>query len=551
MSGRSRIEESEGNLGAFIILVVVSLLLLQYAASLSLVRSLRLAVFTDTIQLVLALFATAVFLKNSFHSAGPIRLFWALFATSWGILCCSQFVWIYFDVVVQRQTSNPFLGDVLLFLSCTPVLAALFLQAHPQSWAQQKKSGFVDFVLLVLWWLYLYLFFVAPWELVEVDAARYGTSYNRLEALGDVGILLLVVYLIKRRPGVRRRFYLLLFSAQALFAITGYLMNSAIDRGVYYPGSWYDVPFTTALGLFTVVGLVGRPLTQASDDLQTSSDFPLARWGMFSLLSLPVITAVTLFTQTTSLRVLRFRELVVQGTILAMGLLIFTRQRALMFELAQSARVLEQASVTDSLTGCHNRRFLDVALPADASQALRSYQSGAKDRASDLVFYLIDLDNFKEINDRYGHNTGDLVLVEVAMRIKSVIRKSDVLVRWGGDEFLILSRQSSRLDAPAMCRRILLVMQDPIPRGLTGISNIRQTCSIGWAAYPWSQDRPGDLEVENVLACTDRALYHAKRSGKNTFIGISAYGPDGAVFGKDQAGDGAEAYNSAHSEVLV
>jgi len=238
------------------------------------------------------------------------------------------------------------------------------------------------------------------------------------------------------------------------------------------------------------------------------------------------------------LPVAHFREVVVQGSILIMGILIFVRHRRLMQELSEAAQVLKHASVTDSLTGCRNRRFLDAALPIDASQALRSHKAAPNERARDLVFYLIDLDNFKEVNDRHGHAMGDRVLVEVANRIRSVIRKSDVLVRWGGDEFLILSRSSDRIEAPGLVQRILGVVEAPIASGSTEHPIIRQTCSVGWAAYPWRQDRPDEVEFEAVLALADRALYHAKVSGKNQGIGISASGTQGAVLETTSVLDG-------------
>jgi diguanylate cyclase (GGDEF)-like protein len=74
-------------------------------------------------------------------------------------------------------------------------------------------------------------------------------------------------------------------------------------------------------------------------------------------------------------------------------------------------------------------------------------------RTRDLFFYLIDADNFKEVNDRYGHDVGERVLVEMARRISSAIRHSDVLVRWGGEEFLILSRYTDRREAKTLSAR--------------------------------------------------------------------------------------------------
>jgi diguanylate cyclase (GGDEF)-like protein len=527
---KSRIDEKTGDSGIFLVSFVAVLLVLQFAATLTLPRGTALATVTDTIQLVLACLATFVFLRNSSRSRGTLRVFWGLFITSWATLSFSQAAWFYYEVFRRRSPPGLFMGDVLLFLGTTPILAALLLQIDPQWWKRRQKTGFVGFALLLVWWFYLYLYFVAPWQFVEIDEARYNAYYNPLDALGDVAVLVLAAYLFKRASSDWRKFYGVFFTAQLVLSGSSYIANMAIDRRAYFSGSWYDIPFTSALGLFTVVGLVGGSLMNDMSEVRVGSSFPLSTWGMFSLLSLPVIAAMADFTQKVSMPVRRFRELVVQGAVLVMGVLIFMHQRRLIHELAGAARVLKHASVTDSLTGCRNRRFLDAVLPVDASQALRSSQTAPDGRAHDLVFYVIDLDNFKDVNDRYGHAMGDRVLVAIANRMKSEIRKSDILVRWGGDEFMIVSRNCDRTEASGFCRRILDVVDVPIAIESAGSPTMRQTCSIGWAAYPWRPNRPEELECEAVLALADRALYQAKISGKNQGVGIMPSGSKGAIF---------------------
>jgi len=530
MPGKFRVHGKTRDSGTFLISFVAVLLILQFASTLLLPQGIPLTTVTDILQLVLAGLAVFGFLVNSSRSHGSLRVFWGLFAASWATLSFNQIVWLYYEVFLRRSPPNPFLGDVLLFLGATPIFAALLLRTEPQRWKGRQQTGFVDFALLLVWWLYLYLYFVAPWQFVEIDEPRYNAYYNNLDALGDVVILVVTLYLFRRASSGWRRFYGAFFASQLLLSGSSYLTNSAIDRNAYFTGSWYDIPFSTALGSFTIVALLGRSLRNDAGEAQAEHAFPLVKWGMFSLLSLPVITGVTAVIQDVSLPVRRFRELVVQCSVLIMGILIFMRQRRLMDELAESTRVLEQASVTDSLTGCHNRRFLDTALPIEASRALRSCQAAPDERSHDLVFFLIDFDNFKEVNDRHGHGVGDRVLVAIANRIKSVIRKSDVLVRWGGDEFLVLSCNFDRTEASRFCGRILEVVEEPIATGLRTSPTIRQTCSIGWAAYPWNSSRPEELGFEAVLGLADQALYQAKSSGKNQGVGIIPAGLKGAIF---------------------
>ena len=137
----------------------------------------------------------------------------------------------------------------------------------------------------------------------------------------------------------------------------------------------------------------------------------------------------------------------------------------------------------------------------------------------DLVFYLIDLDNFKKVNDLHGHDTGDRVLIEASQRISSAIRNSDLLVRWGGEEFLVVSRTADRREAAILAERVLNVFRaKPFAVGVA--DQLQLTCSIGWAAFPWIEEDVEAVGFEGVLKYADRGLYRAKKAGKDQAIGM-------------------------------
>ena len=195
-------------------------------------------------------------------------------------------------------------------------------------------------------------------------------------------------------------------------------------------------------------------------------------------------------------------------------------------ELQRKNLELQEISFTDVLTGVWNRRYLEEILTAEAGQVLRNYQRarGSEIRKMDhrdLVFIMVDMDFFKEVNDRHGHPAGDRLLQLVAQRLSTVVRKSDVLVRWGGEEFLIMSRSADPSGTPAFCSRILEVMaSEPFDLG-QGIT-VRKTCSVGWAAYPWSRGAFEAICAEESIALADAALYRAKALGRNQGVGIVA-----------------------------
>jgi diguanylate cyclase (GGDEF)-like protein len=141
-----------------------------------------------------------------------------------------------------------------------------------------------------------------------------------------------------------------------------------------------------------------------------------------------------------------------------------------------------------------------------------------------LVFYLIDIDHFKKVNDQFGHKIGDQVLIEIARRISSAARLSDAVIRWGGEEFLLLSRYTDRKEAHILANRLLTsVACSPIR--MEGMpEDLRITCSVGWAVFPWTETDPKLVPHEQVLTLSDFALYQAKGAGRNRAVGLLAEG---------------------------
>ena len=496
---------------------IVLLLAGQLTASLLVPRGFLLTLATDVIALLLMCSAVFVFLANARATIAQTRVFWTLAASSWGITLVGQALWMYFDVVLRREAPNPFVGDVLLFLSNVPFLAALLLQPNLDrpGGAKQKKS--LDFVLLLLWWLYLYLFYVIPWQYISPNEARYGSNYNFLSALMDVVLLSTIAFSWWHSSGGWRWIFASFFAAQLLNGLTAYWSNKAIERHLYFPGSWYDVPYAVALASFTMVGLVGLAAKSTSlVPTKPRAELPFAGLGMASVLSIPVLGAWAALHREASPDVTLFRQLATLSTVSVMALLVFAKKQQLAAQLTQANQVLQEASTTDFLTGVRNRRFFDLIISGEVSQILRSRTSPSRLPAGDLVLYMMDLDDFKEINDEYGHEMGDRILIEVAQRIRALIRSSDVLIRWGGDEFLIVSPDSTRAGAAGFALRILNAFAKPIETDSVPISlNI----SIGWAAFPWFPEDPDRVPVEAVLGLADRALYEAKEGGKNRVVG--------------------------------
>jgi diguanylate cyclase (GGDEF)-like protein len=208
--------------------------------------------------------------------------------------------------------------------------------------------------------------------------------------------------------------------------------------------------------------------------------------------------------------------------VVVFALVGMVKQTRLEKELADAIHELRDASLTDLLTGIRNRRFFANTIEADVQQVLRSFMSNPSPevRNRDLVFYLIDIDHFKRVNDQFGHKIGDQVLVEVARRINSAARLTDVLIRWGGEEFLLLSRYTDRKDAHTLAKRVLSSVGSRPYQVEVDAPDLSITCSIGWAVFPWTQTDPKLVAHDQILVLADFALYQAKGGGRNQAVGL-------------------------------
>ena len=184
---------------------------------------------------------------------------------------------------------------------------------------------------------------------------------------------------------------------------------------------------------------------------------------------------------------------------------------------------LAHASITDSLTGLANRRFLTEYLEKEVALLHRRYRTLSKGGVGpdqlDLAFLMVDLDHFKTVNDSAGHAAGDAVLTQLREVLGSVCRTSDIIVRWGGDEFVIVARDLSGEGLAEMAERLRsCVAQHIFEVGEERV--VRTTCSIGYARYPFFREQLDALSWEQVISVADRALYVAKASGRNAWVGF-------------------------------
>ena len=191
-------------------------------------------------------------------------------------------------------------------------------------------------------------------------------------------------------------------------------------------------------------------------------------------------------------------------------------------ELKQLNRSLQESSLSDPLTGLRNRRFVFEEVSRDLAAISRKYSNeddGADPKdTSDLVFMMIDLDNFKPINDTYGHAAGDQLLLDIRDVLLSTCRRSDFVIRWGGDEFVVIAKQAHRGESEALAERIRREIADR-NFSLQEGQIVRTTCSIGFVAFPLFRGQADNGSLDEVINLADNLMYEAKRQ-RNAWVGM-------------------------------
>jgi diguanylate cyclase (GGDEF)-like protein len=189
-------------------------------------------------------------------------------------------------------------------------------------------------------------------------------------------------------------------------------------------------------------------------------------------------------------------------------------------ELEQANRRLKDATITDPLTGLHNRRFLLNQITKDIAQTLRAYSGASLFPNRDILFMMCDLDHFKSINDTHGHLVGDFMIKSFADLISKQLRESDYMVRWGGEEFLIVARNTEATRCSVVAERIMKATREARFFPNEGDQPLSCTCSIGISQFPFMPGRPEALDWEQVIDIADTAVYMAKREGRNRWVAI-------------------------------
>ena len=314
---------------------VAGLLTAAILTAVALPRSFALTAFSDITQSLLLLSGAAAFVPLAVRSRGRTRIFWSLVTLGLGFWLLYQLFWTYSEVVLRRDVPDLCAWDIVLFLHFVPLMGALALRPHVPRDESGTRIGRLDFALLLVWWFYLYVFIVMPWQYVVPDIAAYNRNLNSVYNTEKLAFLAGLVACWLSSTGTWRKFYRALFGMSVCYSAGSTVANWAIARQTYYSGSLYDIPLLAAMASLTWIGLRTRTDQPESETIQTSPGYGLwvARCSMISAFSLPLFAAWAMSDLNIPARIRVFRLALTLLAAFCMGIMVFLRQQMLDREL--------------------------------------------------------------------------------------------------------------------------------------------------------------------------------------------------------------------------
>jgi signal transduction histidine kinase len=298
-------------------------------------RSFALLALSDWIQCILLLSGTLALIPNAVRSHGRLRLFWTLLATGMAFWFSYQVMWTYFEVWLRVDVPDLCAGDIILFLHIVPMMAALALRPHAAQEEYSARLRRLDFALMMVWWMYLYVLAVMAWQYIVPNIEAYNGNLNLLYLIEKLAFLIFLSMAWMNSKGAWKIIYANLFGASLTYGAGSYFANWALGRHAYYSGSLYDIPLTASMAWITIIGLWPRDETPQNTvpNSSTSQGVWLARVGMITVFSLPLFAAWALLDPAIPPRIRSYRLVLTLGAAAFMGIIVFVRQRLLDREL--------------------------------------------------------------------------------------------------------------------------------------------------------------------------------------------------------------------------
>jgi len=257
--------------------------------------------FGNLVQCMVPLLANAGLLLNAGTPHWRRNIFWMLLAMGCALWMIGQFQWTYYEVYEHQRMPVIYGGDIVFFLKGIPIMAALALQPHRKRGEVQLQFGYLNFVLLLTWWTFVYAFVVFPWMYATPSEAQYNYNYDVVSNVQNMVIVIGLGVLCLKAKGAWRVVYANLFGASAMYMLSSLTINVAISTKKYVTGSLYDLPLISSFLWFGLAGVIAYLKRAELEILQDGDgdDKPRdsawsARLAMAAVISLPIFAIFTL-----------------------------------------------------------------------------------------------------------------------------------------------------------------------------------------------------------------------------------------------------------------
>ena len=295
-----------------------------------------LTAFGDLAQCLVPLLANAGLLLNAGTPHWRRNLFWMLLAMGCTLWMIGQFQWTYYELYLHRPVPEIDPGDIVFFLRGIPMMAALTLRPHLKRGEVHVRFGYLDFVLLLAWWIFLYVFIVLPWMYASFSLEQYNNNFIFLQNTQNMLIVFGFGYLWLKSARAWRIVYANLMAASALYLIASLTINVALESNRYYTGSLFDLPLISSFLWFALAGVIAyqkreeldAPSENASDAESENSggdSVIAARLSMAAVLSLPLLAIYTVRYSQEGPAVRDFRLMTIFIAAVPLVLLVFLR----------------------------------------------------------------------------------------------------------------------------------------------------------------------------------------------------------------------------------
>jgi len=290
--------------------------------------------FGNLVQCTVPLFANTGLLLNAGTPQWRRNIFWMLLAMSCTLWMMGQFEWTYYEVYLHQSLPEMYGGDILFFLRGIPMMAALALRPHLKRGEIRLRFGYLDFVLLLIWWTFLYVFVVLPWMYATPSLGQYNHTFNLITNVQNMVIVVGWAILWLQSSGAWRIIYANLFGASTIYMFSSLAVNVAIDNHSYYTGSLYDLGLLSSFLWLALAGVIAyqnrnrldAPFENAYDtDVGREENIWPARLAMAAVISLPLFAIYTLRFSHDDPAVRDFRLMATLIASVPLALLIFVR----------------------------------------------------------------------------------------------------------------------------------------------------------------------------------------------------------------------------------